>query len=111
MVAVRIPESPFAGWYEGPNSTAFRPFVEQLGESAAETLLAQIEYREPIEPLTVEGSGIRGVGIPGFDQVSGKAFIAKKNHKSRDTREEKSGGRGRPSSVVLSPRIRFFPVS
>jgi DNA-binding LacI/PurR family transcriptional regulator len=63
MVAVKIPESPFVGLYEGPDSTAFRQFAEQLGESAAETLLAQIEHSEPIGRLTVEGVGIRGVGI------------------------------------------------
>ena len=43
IVAVKTPENPFAGRYEGTNSTAFRQFVEQLGENAAETLLAQIE--------------------------------------------------------------------
>ncbi len=45
-VGVNIPESPFVGQYEGTNSTAFKQFVEQLGQSAAETLLAQIGDRE-----------------------------------------------------------------
>lgn len=44
-VTVKTPENPFAGRYEGSNSTAFRQFVEQLGQSAAETLLAQIEEK------------------------------------------------------------------
>jgi len=42
-VAVKTPQNAFRDRYDRVNSTAFRQFVEQLGQSAAETLLARIE--------------------------------------------------------------------